>query len=233
MTVDDAEQLRCRAVLDSLQRPDLDHEDRRKLVCEAEFLPFRGQEAAELVPVLKRFIEQYRDSDLPLDLVAVGSAIRNYIATAPTNDALDLAAKLLKADGSHPRPIEIEIEITKMVVRKLTANPPACADRYRELALRLEEMVDDYAKPRFLARSKHGAVALNAILGLVLTRSGRDPLLLERTRNLAVPWFQQLIGRRARVLLADLVARDPDANIADLARILEQLSELDSPIPAS
>ena len=41
-----------------------------------------------------------------------------------------------------------------MVVRKLTANPPVQRDQYPELALRLEELVDVYAKPRLLpARS--------------------------------------------------------------------------------
>ena len=68
--------------------------------------------------------------------------------------------------------------------------------------------MDDYARPRFLAREKHGAVALNAILGLVLTRSGRDPEVVERMRTLAVPWFQQLVGRRAARLRSDLIARD-------------------------
>ena len=95
--------------------------------------------------------------------------------------------------------------------------------------MRLAELVDDYARPRFLAREKHGAVALNAILGLVLTRSGRDPEVVERMRTLAVPWFQQLVGRRAARLRSDLIARDSDAKFADIVRVLGQLSELDSP----
>ena len=51
-------------------------------------LPFRGRQAAALTPLLKQFIEEYRESDVPADLVAVGSAIRNYIATAPVGDAM-------------------------------------------------------------------------------------------------------------------------------------------------
>jgi len=220
---------RCSAIVEYLQRPDLEHEERRKLILEAEVLPFRGQHAAALAPLLRQFIETYHESNVPADLVAVGSAIRNYVATATADEAFEAAACLLKAQGRLPIPIELEVEVTKMVVRKLTANPPAERDRYPGLALRLEELVDAYARPRFLAREKHGAVALNAILGLLLTRSGRDSEVVERMRALGVPWFQQIVARRAALLRSDLIARDSDAKFADIARVLGQLSELDSP----
>jgi hypothetical protein len=226
-------ELQSAALIESLRRPDLAYEERRKLIFQAEVLPFWGQEAAVLASLLKQFIDDCRDSNVPADLVAVGSAIRKFLATAPTNEALDAAANLLKADGCLPRPIELEIDITRMVVRKLTSYPPGRAGQYSALARRLEELVDDYARPRFLARENHGAVALNAILGLVLTRSGRDFVLLERVRHLGVPWFQRLLGRSAPVLLADLIARHPDASIAAVARTLAQLSELGSPVLAS
>ena len=216
---------RCRAIVESLRRPDLEHEERRKLILKAEVLPFRGQHAAALVPLLRQFIETYRESNVPADLVAVGSAIRNYVATAASDDAFEAAASLLKAQGRLPIPIELEVEVTKMVVRKLTANPPMERDQYTELALRLEELVDAYARPRFLAREKYGAVALNAVLGLVLTRSGRDAEVLERMRTLDVPWFQQLLARRAARLRADLLSRESGAKFADIARVLGQLSD--------
>ena len=113
-------------------------------------LPFRGRQAAALTPLLKRFIEEYRESDVPADLVAVGSAIRNYVARAPVGEAFEAAASLLKSQGRLKIPIELEVEVTKMVVRKLTANPPVQRDQYPELALRLEELVDAYARPRLL-----------------------------------------------------------------------------------
>jgi len=227
---DDADpELRCEAVVTSLQHHDLGHKERRKLILEAEVLPFRGRQAAELTPLLRRFIEEYRESDDPADLVAVGSAIRNYVATAPVGDAIEAAASLLKEEGELEIPIELEVEVTKMVVRKLTANPPEQCDQYPELASRLEELVDVYARPRLLPREKYGAVALNAILGLVLSRSGRDAAVVERIRTLDVPWFQELLARRAARLRTDLVARDSEAKVVDIADVLEQLSTLDSP----
>jgi len=163
----------------------------------------------------------------------VGSAIRKYVATASIDDAFDAAVSLLKGHGRLPLPIELEVEISKMVARKLTANPPAERDRYPELALRLEELVDDYARPRFLAREKHGAVALNARLGLVLTRSGRDSLVVERMQAVGVPWFQQIVGRRAAQLQSDLAARSSGGSFAGAVATLAELSKLDSPTPAS
>jgi hypothetical protein len=220
---------RCEAVVTSLQRHELGHEERRNLILESEVLPFRGRQAVALAPLLRRFIEEYRESDDPADLVAVGSAIRNYVATAPVGDAIEAAASLLKEEGELEIPIELEVEVTKMVVRKLTANPPEQRDQYSELALRLEELVDVYARPRLLPREKYGAVALNAILGLVLSRSGRDAAVVERIRTLDVPWFQELLARRAARLRTDLVARDSEAKVVDIADVLEQLSTLDSP----
>jgi len=220
---------RCDAIVESLQHRDLTHEERRSLILESEVLPFRGRQAAALTPLLKRFIEEYRESNVPADLVAVGSAIRNYVARATIGEAFEAAASLLKSQGRLPIPLELEVEVTKMVVRKLTANPPVQRDQYPEMALRLEELVDAYAKPRFLAREKYGAIALNALLGLVLSRSGRDADVVERMRTLDVPWFQELLARRAARLRTDLVARDSEAKIVDIADVLEQLSALDSP----
>jgi len=220
---------RCAEIVEFLHRRGLAHDERLKLILEAEVLPFRGQQAAALVLLLWRFIEEHRESNVPADLVAVGSAIRNYVATATTDEAFAAAASLLQAQGRLPVPLELEVEVTKMVVRKLTANPPPGRDQYSELARRLEELVDAYARPRLLTRETYGAIALNAILGLVLTRSGRDQEVAERMRALGVPWFQQLVARRAARLRSDLIARDSNAKFADTARVLGQLSELESP----
>jgi hypothetical protein len=220
-------------VIESLQQTDLGHEKRRKLIIEAEVSPFEGQQAVALAHLLRQFIEECRASNVRADLIAVGSAIRNYVAIAPIDEAFAVAASLLKADGTFPVPIELEVEVTKMVVRKLTANPPAERDQYPELATRLEQLIDDYAKTRFLTREKHGAVALNALLGLVLTRSGRDDAVVDRMRSLGVTWFRQLLGRRAAQLRSDLAAWSCDGSVADTVCTLTKLSELNSPELAS
>ena len=67
------------------------------------------------------------------------------------------------------------------------------------------------------AREKYGAIALNAILGLVLSRSGRDADVVERIRTLDVPWFQQLLARRAARLRQELMHATRRRSSSDVA----------------
>jgi hypothetical protein len=224
---------RMRELVRALERGDLEQEDRRRCILEAEALPFRGAGAAAIVPLLRQFVEEYHGSNDPDDLVAVGSAIRSYVSIATVDDAFEAATSLLKAEGRLSLPIDLELEIVKMVVRKLTANPPSERDSYQELAIRLEELVDDYASPRWLAREKCGAVLLNAILGLILSRSGPDAEVVETIRALGVPWFEQLVGRRAARLQDDLLDRHPEAKVADIIQTLDQLRVMRSTVVAS
>jgi nucleotide-binding universal stress UspA family protein len=218
----------CKAVVESLRRFDLGHDERRKLILDAEVLPFRGEQAAEIAPLLWQFIEDYRASNVPADLVAVASAIRNYVATAPSDQAFRAAASLLNTEGGLPLRIYLELEIAKMVVRKLVAQLSAGATCDPELARSLAELANTYLNPRLLAREKHGAVALNAVLAIVLTGDPHADQIIEQARQLHVPWFQQLLGRRAARIRADLTARDSDSKLTEITRGLEQLSELDT-----
>ena len=70
-------------------------DEHRNAVIEAEVIHFGPSEVQQLTPLLRRFIEQYRESNVPADLVAVGSAIRKFIAVASRDDAFDFAAGLL------------------------------------------------------------------------------------------------------------------------------------------
>jgi hypothetical protein len=221
-------ELRCRELIESLSHPDIADDERNRLVLEAETLLFRGARACEITSLMWRFIEDHRDSDDPADLIAVGSAIRTYLATAPVDQACADAARLLETDGRGPIAIELEIEVAKMVVRKLTTNPPPQRDKYAQLALRLDEIADAYARPRLLFRAKYGAVAINAIIGLILTRSGRDEHFIDQVMNHNVRWFQELLARRAMRIRYEMFSRNPQAVPADIAQSLEQLSELTS-----
>jgi hypothetical protein len=221
----------CKAVVESLRRFDLGHDERRKLILRAEALPFRDQQAAEIAPLLWRFIEDHRASNVSADLVAVASAIRNYVATAPADQAFRAAASLLNTEGGLPLPIHLELEIAKMVVRKLVAQPSAGATCDAELARSLAELANSYLSPRLLTREKHGAVALNAVLAIVLTGDPRADEIIERARQSDVAWFQQVLGRRAARLRTDLAAQGQDAKLTEITRRLEQLSELDTAIP--
>ncbi|MFI5456742.1 MAG: hypothetical protein ACHRXM_14950 [Isosphaerales bacterium] len=220
-------------ILRTLNTPDTEREEYRKAIINAEVLDFGPSETHELTPHLRCFIETHRDSNVPADLVAVGSAIRKFIAIAPGAEAIDFAAGLLEAGSRFPLPIEIEVEISKMVVRKLTANPPAGRDQYSELASRLIELAETYLNPRLLGREKHGAVALNAVLGIVLARDPRVSSVLERIQSLGVNWFRQLLARQATILASELRRKWGSEEQHELLRSLQELIAAASPVSSN
>ncbi len=210
-------------ILRKLEDPHLSDSARQGLIIEAEVLDFTGDQAVTLTALLRQFIDDHRESNVPSDLVAVASAIRKFVATADPGEAFDYAASLLGASGRSPLPIELELEVTKMVVRKLTANPPVSDESFPELAARLNKLANKYLNPHLLAREKHGAVALNAVLGLVLTRD-RVANVIDRVHGLGVAWFLQLVGRRASRVKTELEQRGSDDRYRDLLQSLDELS---------
>ncbi len=213
-------------ILQRLASPAVAHEVQRQAVIDAEIVDFGPEQARALTPRLRAFIERHRESNVPADVAAVGSAVRKFIAIASPNEAFEFTAGLLEASARSPLPIRLEIELCKMALRKLTANPPAGAHEHSLLARRLKEVADTYLNPRLISREKHGAVALVAVLGLMLTHDPSAAAIVERVRTLSVPWFQQLVARRAAELARELREKSAPAS---LIQSLDDLSAAADP----
>ncbi len=182
----------------------LSPQDRCRLIVEAEVIDFKPEQLGPLNTVLRDFIAECRESNSPDDLVAVSSAIRKCVATLKADEALSYTSQLLEAGPRTPVPLEVELELVKMIVRKLTANPPEPNDSLPELGDRLLEIAKIYLNPRLLVREKYGAVTLNAILALVLLRSRHVAEVSQILSELKVPWFRQLVARRAETSSAGI-----------------------------
>lgn len=193
-------------VLTGLRNPALTDHERRALIIEAEPMGFDPQQTGELTSLLRAFIEGHRDSDDPQDIVAVGSAIRKYVATTRFDDMPGVAT-LLDAGHNAQVPLSLKLEICKMVFRKLVANPPGQKHELSDLESRLAEVVDAYANDRLLPREKYGATVLNAVLALVLLNGDRIPSITGRLRALKAAWFRQLVARQASRTRDDLNRR--------------------------
>ena len=196
------------AILAGLANETTTHPERRRMVIEAEVLPFRPEEREQLNPILCRFIEEFRNSDDPEDLVAVASAIRKYVATMDP-DSLGSLGVLLTADQNATVPLEVELEVAKTLVRKLVSDPREEPDSEPELGDCLMEMAGTYLNARLLSREKYGAAALNAVLALLLLRSRHVAALLRILSELPVPWFRQLVVRRAARIQSEISQRLP------------------------
>jgi hypothetical protein len=211
-------------VLGRLKDSSLPHADRRLAVIDAELVAFSADALPEVQNSLRAFIEQYCDSNDPQDLIAVGSAIRKYVATTNVDD-LETIASLLDARHRSPVPLDIELEITKMVVRKLTANPPGEGNTHPALGRQLRQLASLYVSDRLLAREKYAAIALNAILALLLMRDAAVQSLLNQLSELHATWFKDLVIQRAGRLKGELTERfGTDACV----RVVEDLDSIGS-----
>lgn len=211
-------------VLQQLRNPAISVGGARKAVLNAEVLSFTGDERTEICSLLRDFVLRYRDSNVPQDLVAVGAATRKLVAYLPSED-LGTLAELLKPGARVSIPIEVELEVAKTVVRKLSAHPPVSDDPEPELADRLFEVAETYLNPRLLPRERHGATALNAILSLLLLRSGHVSEVIELVRDTDATWFIQLTCRRVTRLVTDLRRRVPEPAFDTVSRSLMEFSK--------
>lgn len=199
-------QITAADVLSNLENHSLSRDDLRKFILEAEVVSFNAEQANQLKPLLRRHIEHNRDSSDPADLVAVGSAIRKYVGILG-RDEISSVGFVLEAGHKTPVSPELELEVTKMIVRKLSAVAPQEANSLAELGNQLMDLARTYLNPRLLPRQYHGAIALNSVLALTLLRVPNLAELFDRVRQLPLPWFKQLVVRRAEALKQDLAKR--------------------------
>lgn len=180
----------------------------RKSILEAETLSFDSGQISVLKSALREYVEQNRDSPEPATLVAVASAIRKFVAILGPEEISSVGI-LLESGHRSSVPVELELEVSKMVVRKLSAVLPPEADPFPELARQLMDLARTYLNPRLLPRPHYGAIALNSTLALTILRVPDLMDLFDNLRRLQVPWFEQMLIRRAEALKQELTRRFP------------------------
>lgn len=162
-------------------------------IIEAEITRFDLQQQHRLLPILWSYIDAHRNSSTPGELIAVGSAIRKYIAIMPMEKMETLAA-LLDPENRSPLPLELELEVAKMVYRNFEVHPPTHANPQSQLASNLMQMARAYLNPRLLLRDKYSACASLAIEAIVAMRSN---LAAEAWNSALMPphrWFGEIIN---------------------------------------
>jgi hypothetical protein len=180
------------------------------LLCMIELARFDASQQQVLLPLLWEYILEHRNSNDSDELIAVGAAIRKYIAIMPMNRMGELAV-LLESGNRSPLSIDLEIEVVKMIYRNFEVHPPVVADPHPELAQRLWEMVQAYINPRVLLREKHAAATSLAIEAIVSMRSS----LAEQAWQAAVAcpfhWFAELVSDDLDDLIERWRSKHPEA----------------------
>lgn len=197
---------------------------RRELVIQAELLRFGEAQKPELLSVLRDFIGTWRCSDNLDDLVAVGSAIRKYMANIETSN-IGTIATLLAASHAGTVPLELKLEIVKMIFRSFEADPPGEPDPEPQLAECVYGLARAYLNPNVLPDGKNATVAMYAVQALVAMRSQRASEALATVSKLPqeYQWFREQLGRRL-INLRERWSCDPTAARA-LSRLLSSVDE--------
>ena len=164
-----------------------------QLIYQVEVTRFERAQHDVLLPLLWRYILAHRDSNNRGELAAAGAAIRKYIAVMPMNRMGELAV-LLESGHKSTLPIDLEIEVAKMVYRNFEVSPPCTLDTEPELAGRLWEMVQAYINPRVLLRDKHSAVTSFAIEAIVAMRSSLAAQAWQAASDCPYRWFAELVS---------------------------------------
>lgn len=164
-----------------------------QLLCAIELARFAPAERDELLPLLWQYILDHRDSNSCEELVGVAAAIRKYIAIMPM-ERMGKLGTLLETGHRSPLPVDLEIEVAKMIYRNFEVYPPPEADPHPELAQRLLEMVEAYMNPRILLRDKHSAVASLAVEAIVAMRSPLAEIAWKKAEMCPYRWFAELVS---------------------------------------
>lgn len=180
------------------------------LVCEIELTRFDPAQRSRLLPLLWGFILTHRDSNALEKLAAVGAAIRKYIAIMPMEQMGQLAV-LLESGHQSAIPIELEIEVAKMIYRNFEVHPPLTADPCPELARPLWDMVRTYANPRLLLRDKHSAAASLSIQAIIAMRSQFAGDALHIATQSPYRWFSEIVVEGLNRLCERWTSASPDA----------------------
>ena len=162
-------------------------------IIEAEITRFDLQQQHRLLPVLWSYIHAHRNSSTPGELIAVASAIRKYIAIMPMEKMETLAA-LLDPENRSPLPLELELEVAKMIYRNFEVHPPTHANVRSQLASNLMQMAQAYLNPRLLLRDKYSACASLAIEAIVAMRSSLAEEAWDSALRSPHHWFGEIIN---------------------------------------
>ena len=157
------------------------------LLCEIELAHFDPPQQKTLLPLLWRYTLEHRDSNNRDELVAVGAAIRKYVALMPMD------------------------QMGELVYRNFEVHPPTVADPHPQLAERLWEMAQAYLNPRILVRDKHAAAASLAVEAIVALRSPLADNAWQAVTECPCSWFTELVSDDLDELQQKWSDKNPDA----------------------
>ncbi|MBX3419013.1 MAG: hypothetical protein KF851_15520 [Pirellulaceae bacterium] len=202
-------------LLQRLERQGTTVEERRIAVLFAETTAFSSDQLPPLLNGLAAFIDEYRFSTTKKIVNAVGSAIRKFGMNMPPEQFPRFAAWFGPSETetiSH----DVELELVKAVVWRLSYQPVDAVAPIVELLESLRSLATDYLTPRLVLQKNYAAIALNATIATVLLASqvGQNEVAVQMAkiiREINIDWFQQQVMRRLKNLSVSLRSENAEA----------------------
>ena len=160
----------------------------------------------ETIGLLVDFIKKHRCTSSQKVLIAVGAAIRKVLLNLPSSD-IGIAADLLKSEGSLAVPIEVELEVTKLVVQRVAENPSINASHFPSLADAMLSNAMLYSTAKMVNREFYNATALNSVLACLLMQHSESHSLCNQLLQDSPSWFSRLCSNRLKRIRSELASR--------------------------
>ncbi len=215
------EELSPAEVLAELQTPGLSATRRRQLICLAEVLRFEPAQAVILRLLLRQYVDQYHDPRDKDEEVVVASAIRKFVSSLPVTDLLE-CQDWLKIERKMPAPLEMEV--VKMITRKLTATLPQDVGYLGPIGDLLIDLVRSYLNPRVLSKRFFGATVLDASLSLALLRSPHLTEVANLLRVVRSDVMRFVIARQTKQMSTEIEKRFPEERCKPARQALASLA---------
>ena len=172
-------------------------------IIEIQSTPIPADKLSGAIDLLVEFIKKHRGTNSQNVVVAVGAAIRKVLLNV-SDEQLGLGAELMKSAGNLEVPIEVELEVAKMVVHRFRYAPNTSTVGLSELASLLLENARVYSKTNLVNRDCYNATALNSVLAIVLMRHEEAAALINHIESISPQWFVDLVKNRLRRMATEI-----------------------------
>ena len=191
-------------------------------IIEIQSTPIPADKLSGAIDLLVEFIKKHRGTNSQNVVVAVGAAIRKVLLNV-SDEQLGLGAELMKSAGNLEVPIEVELEVAKMVVHRFRYAPNTSTVGLSELASLLLENARVYSKTNLVNRDCYNATALNSVLAIVLMRHEEAAALINHIESISPQWFVDLVKNRLRRMATE-IENENLPKVAELVALMKALA---------
>lgn len=166
---------------------------------------------------VRNYILEQRDTLDDLERLAVLSAIRSYVSDLPVSDLADLVP-LLDHEDKSPH-ISVELELAKMILRKLAANPILRIGTHEPICEMFMDVVRGALPSRQLRRKWYAAACVFSAAAIIALQSARIEEVVSLISD-ADTWIRQSLQDTLRSHMSQI---HPGLQVSELLAAIQSI----------